>query len=87
MKINNSILETLQQRAIERERKQNAKQNREKTEWKHFWRVYGCKLLVHACSSSSSRALDSMKVLINITKATLGFQELPRCQLKMIYNI
>ena len=69
----NSILESLQDRAVERELRQNAKQNKEKTEWEHFWNDCGCKLLIHACSSGSSRSLESVKALINITKSTVGY--------------
>ena len=68
----NSILESLQKRTVERELRQNAKQNKEKTEWEYFWTYCGSRLLLHACSSSSSRALDSIKVLVKITKSTLG---------------
>ena len=67
-----SILETLQERTVERELRQNAKQSKEKTEWEHFWTDHGKNLLVYACSCGSSRALESVKVLINITKSTLG---------------
>ena len=84
MYIKISILQSLQERAVKREQRQNAKQNNEKTQWKKFWEDYGRKLLVHACSSRSSRALDSVKVLISITKSIPSLVVDPRWEFNVV---
>ena len=65
-----SILEALHDRAVERELRQNATQNKEKTEWEYFWKIQGQQLMLYASSCGS---LDSVKVLVKTTKSTLGY--------------
>lgn len=60
---NNSVLETLKKRILERESCQSSAQNQEKIAWEEFWREHGPKLFKYACTHGS---VDSLKELLEI---------------------
>lgn len=51
-----SILRTLQERIVERDSHPGAEQSTEKNAWDEFWREWGPKLFVYACSHGSVEA-------------------------------
>lgn len=56
-----SIIQTLKERVDERESKPCAEQNMEKLAWESFWKEWGPKLLLYACSCGS---VDIVKLLV-----------------------
>lgn len=58
-----SILRTLQERIAERESHPGAEQNKEKNAWEAFWKEWGPKLFVYACSHGSVEAVKFLMEL------------------------
>ena len=54
-------MRTLKERVDERESKPCAEQNMEKLAWDNFWKEWGPKLLLYACSYGS---VDIVKLLV-----------------------
>ena len=67
-------MKTLQERIVERDSHPSGEQNKEKNAWETFWKEWGPKLFIYACSHGS---VDSVKLLLEIDK-----QNSERCLLK-----
>lgn len=52
-----SILRTLEERIVERESHPGTEQNKEKNAWEEFWKEWGPKLFIYACSNGSVDAV------------------------------
>ena len=55
-----SILKTLQERIVERDKHPSAEQNKEKNAWEEYWKSWGPVLFMYACAHGS---VDTVKFL------------------------
>ena len=58
-----SILKTLQERIVERDSHPSSEEKREKIAWEKYWRKWGPKLFIYACSYGS---VDAVKFFIEM---------------------